>query len=223
MTLIELLVVIAIVGILSGIATVSFRRMQAESNLEASAQRLFYTIKRAKSAAQRSGIRHFVYFPGGADKHWYLYMHKASNGLASAAFSSSADTLLASDSLDATLQFGPGSVSLPILPNMANGSLFASSGFDKTSDYTSENCQDGKDYPATLASSSAYTGWRSGTKGLVVACGGPTSDLSLGALCLSSTRTSKAYAIGYNDDASLAGNGIRVRLFRYDNGWQEIQ
>jgi Tfp pilus assembly protein FimT len=221
--LLELIVVLVVIGILAGLAVAGFRKMQAEANLETSAQRLLLDIRKAKVAANRSGIRHFVYFPGGGSKTWYIVNSTDAYALSpttATGFDFTAFSHVSSDSLAVGVQFGTQGTATPsaVAALGATGTVPAS-GFGTVATTNVENCQDGQTYP--LSPSIVPSGWASGTGGLIVACGGPTADLSLGVVYLTAKNTSKAYAIGYND---ADGNGIQVRLFRYDgSAWEEVQ
>lgn len=209
-TLIEVMVVLVIVGILAGLAVVGFRRMQAESNLESSAQRLLLDIRKAKIAANRSDLRHYVYFPAGGTK-WEVMKS------ADATFSATADDTVSIDSLAAGVSFGPqsgSSFSASVSSDLGTVS-WGSYGFG-TINSSQEDCVDGSAYKATIGTAS---GWAKGSGGLIVACGGATADLSIGIVGLSAKNTTKAYAIGYNDASQ-----IQVRLFRYTgSAWEEVQ
>lgn len=214
------MVVIVIIGILAGLALVSYRRMQMEANLESSAQRLFLDIKRAKSAANRSGVRHFVYFPGGTSKLWYIVKSPdaytpSPTTATSFDYTSTSFSKIAIDSLAVGVSFGPPAAAVTTI----GASGVPATGFGTTSSSTVENCQDGSKYPLDPPIVPT-NGWAVGTTGLIVACGGPTADLSMGIVYLTAKNTSKAYAIGYND---ADGNGIQLRFFRYTgSAWEEI-
>lgn len=208
-TIMEMLVVLIIIAILAAIAVPNFRRLQMETNLETSAHRLLLDIRKAKIAANRSGLRHFVSFPTGSTG-WTIYRGDATG----TAFATATGLVAISrDSLAPGVQFGPASgVSLPAIASISAPAF--SSGFEGVTSPSTDDCIDGSAYPG----SATTPGWSS-SGGLVVACGGPTGDLSLGALCLTARHTDKAFAIGYNDASQ-----IQPRLFRFDGStWEEIQ
>lgn len=214
--------VLVVIGILAGLAVAGFRKMQAEANLETSAQRLLLDIRKAKVAANRSGIRHFVYFPGGGSKTWYIVKSTDAYALSpttATSFDFTAFSHVSSDSLAVGVQFGTQGTTTPSAVAALGATVVPASGFGTVTAPNAENCQDGYKYP--LDPPVTPPGWASGTGGLIVACGGSTADLSLGVVYLTAKNTSKAYAIGYND---ADGNGIQVRLFRYDgSAWEEVQ
>jgi len=227
-TLIELIVVVLIIGVLSAVAVPIFKRSNAESHLQGSAQRLFLDIRRAKSAANRSQLRYFVAFPTSGNAWQIVFQPDDSTKYGTLSPNGTMDTL-SKDSLDYGVKFGsqgtlppafsftgvtPASVTLP------------PSGFGNVTSAALEDCFDGKPGTQPLNTGTGWSSSASGLKGLIVACGGSLSDLDLGFLYLTAANTSKAYLIAYNHTVSNGKNGsIQVRLFQNagTGSWQEVQ
>jgi len=226
-TLMELIVVILIIGVLSAVAVPIFRRSNAESHLDGSAQRLFLDIRRAKSAANRSQRRYWVAFPTAGNSWKIVAGPDNSTAYGSASASGVNDSVKSTDSLDYGVKFGSQGSTAPPQFNFTAVTAAAVTltlpGFGQVTT-TGEDCVDGTPYlPGSSATAPGWSSSASGLKGLIVACGGPTSDLDLGYLYITASNTSKAYLFAFNH--VVTNGSIQVREFLYPGSgtaWQEI-
>lgn len=225
-TLMELMVVVLIIGVMSAVAVPIFQRSNAESHLDGSAQRLFLDIRRAKSAANRSQLRYFVAFPTSGNSWKIVAGPDASTAYGSASASGVNDSVKSTDSLDYGVKFGTQGTAPPAFSfsTVTSASVtLTPSGFGQLVT-TGEDCVDGQAFnPGTSSPAPGWSSSASGLKGLIVACGGPTSDLDLGYLYVTAANTSKAYLIAFNH--IVANGSIQVREFLYPGSgtaWQEV-
>lgn len=214
MTLGEVMVVVVIIGILTGLAVPNFRRSIGESRLDGDCGRLAGQLQWARMLATKTGKRSFVDFDG-ASRSWSIWLDKDS----SLSLDATKDSLVKRDTLGATVRFGFGFA--PPSPLAVMGSTVPANGFGQISAIaTAEDCVSGQAHPAATG---GIATWANGANtGRILGCGGPTADLSQGAVYLTTTRSdSKAYAIVYNH-VTAGQESYAVRRYRWIGGaWKQ--
>lgn len=224
-TLTEVLIVVVIVGLLSALVAPKFTTSMAESQLEADCNRLASDLQWAKTQApnqstgmNRSGIRIYVLFDT-LHRSWTIYRDNGDS-----TFNASQDSVIKRDSLALTSRFGFGSsFSRPSVSAPLGTGSAPQSGFGQAS-AVSDNCIDGKIYPAPspAANTWAYSGGGS-IAGKIVVCGGAIGAMSNGALYLTTSRSNnKAYAIVYNSLTSGVSSYSLRRFFWNGSAWSRL-
>jgi prepilin-type N-terminal cleavage/methylation domain-containing protein len=228
LSMVELMSTLVVVGVLAAVAVPRFQTNMAESELDGQVNQMTADFRRFKTLANKTRVRHFLVF-SPSSKGWKTYRDKDGDNK----FDATKDSLVPSSGRKlgveengrSKVSFGfPGWKTKPTL--VQGGGSAPDSGFAAVySNVSLDDCVDGKAFPSkdgerTVGGFGATPVW--------VGCGGPTSDMSTGAIYLSTqTSTQLAYAIVYKDvdigSSDPVPGSLQIQVWRWtkSTGWQK--